>query len=173
MSFEKRPAADWAAIKQRYVVGGERPTAIAQDYLITPQTIGQRAKAEGWAEDREKHQQAQEDYQNSLRDKVFRQRNELMSEAMDTFLSAIHSIKTHMTANNSPYKTDKEGGTPDPYYLEAYRLAKDLVKSALSGEEEKQDGTTPAGGPVYRCIYTTSEPDAPATGHLESQDSIQ
>jgi hypothetical protein len=170
-----KPAPEWPVIQARYVVGGERASDIAKDYAVTAAEIGKRAKRDHW-------QAAREAYQNStgqgLRDSLLPQWEQMITHSLSSVVHAVNVIHQHMTQTDSPYRitgkslAEKEVFAPDPYYLEAYRLAKDVLKAVFNQAEEKKDGETSAGRPVYQCIYTTSEPDAIAIGDSEGEGAV-
>lgn len=171
-SMQDKPRPDWTAIQARYVIGGERASDIARDYAVTPSEIGKRAKRDHWVPARDAYLQTTG---VGLKERLLPQWERLITQSLSSAVHAVEVINTHITQSDTPYKitgksaAEKEAIAPDPYYLEAYRLAKDVLKAVFNQTEDKTDGESTAGRPVYQCIYTTSEPDAPANGDSEGE----
>lgn len=50
--MKKLPPPNWATIKTRYVVHGEKPSDIAKDFKVCANTISKRASLENWGAER-------------------------------------------------------------------------------------------------------------------------
>lgn len=120
---EKLPAPNWAEIRVRYIVNGEKPSVIAKDYDVRVASIYHRASVEDWLDGREE-----------VADELMEYAVDVRKEIATTYLREILEI------GHEIYKARKDGligltaqsgeGLPNKFYTDAYKAGLDIAKGS-------------------------------------------
>lgn len=115
------PPAAWNEIRTRFIVNGEKPSAIAKDYDVTPKVISDYAQKRKWVPQR---QQVSEELLQTTKDI----RQIIVTSYLNEIAEA-HRLVAEARERDEIGVTIQDGeGFPNKYIEAAYKAGLDMAK---------------------------------------------
>lgn len=142
---KKLPAPNWAEIKARYIVNGEKPSAIAEDYDVRVASIYHRASMEDWLDGRE-------EVADELMEYALDVRKEVASTYLREILEIGHEVYRARKGGLIGLTAQSGEGLPNKFYSDAYKAGLDIAKGSV-------DNMTFQAGDKQSVMITFVAPD--------------